>query len=332
VNSDWTGKKVLVTGADGFIGSHLTEALLHCGAAVTGLAHYNPFGTSGWLDDLDPAVAGGLEMVRGDVQDGSAMLRMIDGHDTIFHLASLVGIPYSYESPSSYVNVNLNGTLNILNACRQTGVERIVHTSTSEVYGTAKYVPIDEDHPLQAQSPYAATKIGADALVMSFHKSFEVPASIVRPFNTYGPRQSARAVIPTLISQLLTRSERIKLGSIHPIRDFNFVADTVSGFLAVGNSNRAVGEVINLGSGRGVSIAELAELLMNLVGHRAKIETSAQRVRPAGSEVDRLICDPSHALELVGWKPDHTLEQGLEETCQWVRDHIDSFDPHVYAV
>ena len=322
-------ERVLVTGAAGFIGSHLVERLVADGHTVRALVRYNSRGSHGWL----PEIAGydGVEVLSGDVRDAEQMRRMLGGCSVVFHLAALIGIPYSYDAPRSYIDTNVVGTLNVLEAARDAGA-RVVQTSTSEVYGTAQRWPMNESHPLQAQSPYAASKIAADMLVTSYHRSFGLPAAIARPFNTYGPRQSARAVIPALVSQLYTGQDRVMLGALHPIRDFNFVADTVAGFLAVGESETAVGGVVNLGSGRGVSIGDLAKMLMQIVGTELPIESNEQRLRPVDSEVDQLICDSARALEWTRWKPMHTLEQGLEISCRWIHDHMDSFRPNVYAV
>ncbi|HET6771430.1 MAG TPA: SDR family NAD(P)-dependent oxidoreductase [Actinomycetota bacterium] len=326
--SSWRGRRVLVTGGDGFIGSHLVDRLLAEGAAVRVLVHYTPSGRLGWLHGREQDV----EILAGDVRDGERVLQAVEGMEVVFHLAALIGIPYSYESPESYVQTNVTGTYHILNSSRRAGVDRIVHTSTSEVYGTARSVPIDETHPLQPQSPYSATKIGADMLAMSFHHSFELPVAIVRPFNTYGPRQSTRAVIPSLLGQLYGDADRIRVGAVSPTRDFNFVSDTVSGFLAVASSDRAAGEVVNIGSGREISIGELIEFLFEVTGLRKEIVVENERLRPTGSEVQRLLCDNTRAREWAGWKPEVTLEEGLRATADWVRHNLSELKTNVYHV
>lgn len=319
---------MLVTGGDGFIGSHLVDRLLAEGAAVRALVHYTPSGRLGWLHGREQDV----EVLPGDVRDGERVLQAVEGMEVVFHLAALIGIPYSYESPESYVQTNVTGTYNVLNSGRRAGVDRIVHTSTSEVYGTARSVPIDETHPLQPQSPYSATKIGADMLAMSFHHSFELPVAIIRPFNTYGPRQSTRAVIPSLLGQLYGDAERIRVGAVSPTRDFNFVSDTVSGFLAVASSDRAAGEVVNIGSGREISIGDLIELLFEVTGLRKEIVVENERLRPTGSEVQRLLCDNTRAREWAGWKPEVSLEEGLRATADWVRHNLSQLKTNVYHV
>lgn len=328
----WKGRTALVTGAAGFIGSHLVEALVRQGARVRAHIRYNSSGNRGWLETLDPELAGNVEIFAGDVRDYARTLQAVTGMECVFHLASLIAIPYSYHAPESYVQTNVCGGLNVLSACRAAGVARIVHTSTSEVYGTARRVPIDESHPLQGQSPYSASKIGADMLAESFHRSFDLPVAIIRPFNTYGPRQSARAVIPTILSQLYAGATEIRLGVLSPTRDFNFVADTVEGFLCLGRAEAAVGKVVNIGSGREISIGALVALLCEITGKRAEIRCDETRLRPAQSEVERLLCDASLAARLLGWKPGHTLEQGLEITARWVKDHPGHFRPAQFAM
>ena len=325
----WHGRRVLVTGAGGFIGSHLTERLVELGAMTRALVHYRGSGAHGWLDG-SPLKAD-IEVIAGDVRDRECVLTAMADCEVVFHLAALIAIPYSYQAPASYVETNVVGTMNVLLAARQLGVRRIVHTSTSETYGTARRVPIDESHPLQAQSPYAATKIGADKLVESFVLSFQTPAVTVRPFNTYGPRQSARAIVPTIITQCLTE-ERVRLGSLHPTRDLTFVLDTVEGFIAAAASDRAVGRTVNLGTGREVSIGELARLIAELVEKPVEIEQEAQRVRPEHSEVERLLADATLAHELTGWAPRVSLEDGLRLTIEWMREHREHYRPTVYAV
>lgn len=325
----WNDKRVLVTGAGGFIGSHLAEKLVELGARTRAFVHYNARDSWGWLDE-SPA-KDQLEVVAGDIGDRDSVTQAMEGVDVVFHLAALIGIPFSYRAPASYVRTNIDGTLNVLQAARELAVQRVVHTSTSEVYGTAQYVPIDEKHPLQGQSPYSATKIGADKLAEAFHLSFELPVVTVRPFNTYGPRQSARAVIPTIITQALTQTE-IKLGSLHPTRDLNFVADTVDGFLQAAACPRAAGEVINLGSGREIAIGELAELIAHMTGSKARPICDDQRVRPENSEVERLLADNSKARSLLGWSPRHDLKAGLAQTIPWVERNLERYRPSVYTV
>jgi dTDP-glucose 4,6-dehydratase len=322
--SSWSGKRVLVTGAGGFIGSHLAERLVQLGAQTRALVRYVSTGSRGFLDDSP--LAREMQIIAGDIRDAELIARACEGVDVVFHLAALIAIPYSYAAPSSYVQVNIQGTLNVLEAARRAGVGRVVQTSTSEVYGTARYVPIDEAHPLQGQSPYSASKIGADKLAESFFCSFQTPVTIVRPFNTFGPRQSARAVIPTIITQALTQPE-IRLGSLEPTRDLNYVDDTVSGFLQCAAAQRAVGQVVNLGSGREISIGDLAKLILHMIGRDVPIVCESQRQRPAGSEVERLLASAARARDLAGWSPRYTLEQGLEHTIAWIRQH-----PEVYRV
>lgn len=307
-----------VTGADGFIGSHLVEALVRRGHRVRALALYNSLGSWGWLDALDPEVLAEVEVVAGDVRDAEFVARLCAGVDTVFHLAALIAIPYSYAAPRSYVETNAVGTLNVLEGVRAGGVRRMVHTSTSEVYGTALRVPIDEDHPLQGQSPYSASKIAADQMVEAYVRSFDVPAVTLRPFNTYGPRQSARAVIPTVISQVAGGHDIIRLGALSPTRDFNFVADTVEAFVAVGEGeDKLIGWTFNAGSGREVSIGDLARTIAGLMDADINIEADDDRLRPAASEVQRLLADRSRIEAATGWQPAHTLEQGLALTIEW---------------
>lgn len=329
---NWKNVRVVVTGAGGFIGSHLTEELARRGAKVRALTHYNSRGHWGFLEDLDQALKPRVEIVAGDVTDPNCMAELIEGAEAVFHLAALIAIPYSYAAPASYVATNVQGTLNVLEACRRHRVRKLVHTSTSEVYGTARFVPITEEHPLQAQSPYAATKVAADQLALSFEKSFGLPVAICRPFNTYGPRQSARAVIPSIVSQLLQGRPRLKIGSTAPVRDFNFVTDTVGGFLAIAGAKAAVGEVINIGSGRGVTVGATARLLMKLTGRRVPILTDRARMRPERSEVMRLICGNKKALRLTGWKPRVGLEQGLARTVAYVRSRSADYKSGLYNV
>jgi len=328
---DWKGKKVLVTGAGGFIGSHLTEELVKSGARVRGLVHYNARNDWGLIELLTKEIRQELEVVTGDVQDSFMMRKTIRGSDIVFHLAALIAIPYSYLAPESYVNTNVKGTLNVLQACLEEGVEKVVHTSTSETYGTARYTPIDENHPLQGQSPYSASKIGADKIAESFHLSFGLPVVTSRPFNTYGPRQSARAIIPTIVTQVLSSSE-VKLGLLTPVRDLTYVKDTVAGFLKIVESDGSVGEVINIGTGIGIPIGELVEKISGLVGKEVTIIRDEQRVRPEKSEVMELICDRRKAKELIDWEPQYTLEEGLRETIKWIKKYLDLYKPGIYNI
>lgn len=314
-------KKILITGADGFIGSHLTEALVRSGQNVRAMVLYNSFNSWGWLDHAARDIQDNVEVFPGDVRDPHGVKAAMQGCDLVMHLASLVAIPYSYHSPDSYVDTNIKGTLNILQAARQLDVEKIVHTSTSEVYGTARYVPINEEHPLQGQSPYSASKIAADQLAMSFYYSFNSPIAIIRPFNTYGPRQSARAVIPTVISQIASGQRNIKLGNVHPTRDFNYISDTVRGFISVAESDSAVGEVINIGSNYEISIGQLVEYIAGIMQTEISIQSDQIRLRPEKSEVERLWADNAKAKMLLGWAPEYAgpegLKHGLRETINW---------------
>jgi len=326
---EWREKRVLVTGAAGFIGSHLTERLVERGAAVQAFVHYNALGTWGWLDTS--SVRDDIDVAAGDIRDRDTIRRAMEDVDIVFHLAALIAIPYSYHTPISYVRTNVEGTVNVLQAAREAGVERVVHTSTSEVYGTAQYVPIDERHPVQGQSPYSASKIGADKMAESFHLSYDLPVVTVRPFNTFGPRQSARAVIPTIIVQCLN-GNHVRLGSVHPTRDFTYIADTVEGYVLAGSVPEAVGRTINLGSGREISIGDLAGMIMRMVGRAASIETDEQRVRPEKSEVERLLADRTVAREVLGWEPAVSLEEGLERTIEWMRQHLERYRPDVHTI
>jgi dTDP-glucose 4,6-dehydratase len=313
--------KVLVTGADGFIGSHLVEELVRQGNEVRAFVQYNSFDSWGWLDQTNEVTRDHIDVFAGDVRDPHGVKAAAKGCDTIYHLAALIAIPYSYHSPDTYIDTNVKGTLNVLQAARDLDIENVVHTSTSEVYGTAQFVPITEDHPLQGQSPYSASKIGADQLAFSFFASFDVPVAIARPFNTYGPRQSARAVIPTIITQIADGRRTLKLGALHPTRDFNYVQDTVEGFMAIARAPDTAGEVINVGSGYEISIGDLAHLIADVMGAEIKIETDEDRLRPEKSEVDRLLADNSKAQALTGWTPswagEDGLRRGLEETAAW---------------
>lgn len=313
--------KILVTGSDGFIGSNLTEELIRLGCDVRAFVIYNSFNSWGWLDHSPKEVRDCLDVFAGDIRDPYGVKKAMQGCDAVMHLAALIAIPYSYHSPETYVDTNIKGTLNILQAARELGVSKVVHTSTSEVYGTARFVPITEDHPLQGQSPYSATKIAADQLAMSFYYSFGLPVSIIRPFNTYGPRQSARAVIPTVITQIAGGQQRIKLGALHPTRDFNYVKDTVRGFISAAESDHSVGEVINIGSNYEISIADTVRLISEIMEANVEIETDEDRLRPKMSEVDRLWADNAKAKELLGWEPQYGgregFRRGLTETISW---------------
>jgi NAD dependent epimerase/dehydratase len=311
-------KKILVTGADGFIGSHLTEILVQKGAKIKALSYYNSFNYWGWLEVLD--CLDEIEVVSGDVRDPHFCKEITQDIDVIFHLAALIAIPYSYVAPDSYVDTNIKGTLNICQAAKENGCERVIQTSTSEVYGTAQYVPIDEKHPLQPQSPYSATKIGADAMAMSFHSAFDLPVTTARPFNTYGPRQSARAVIPTIIGQIAAGNKQIKLGDLTPTRDFNYVLDTCRGFIALAESDKTIGEVINIGSGVEISVSDTLNLIKKIMGSDVEFITDEQRLRPEKSEVFRLCCDNTKINELTGFKPEYSLKKGLKETIDWFTD------------
>jgi len=319
--SSGSNKQVLVTGADGFIGSHLTEALVREGFKVRAFVYYNSFNSWGWLDHCGEDVKGQFEVFTGDIRDPHGVKSAMAGCDAVLHLAALIGIPFSYHSPSTYVETNINGTLNVLQAARDLDVSRIIHTSTSEVYGTAQFVPITEQHPLQGQSPYSASKIAADQLAYSFYSSFNLPVITLRPFNTYGPRQSARAVIPTIITQLANKVSSIKLGATTPTRDFSFVEDTVSGFISAINSEKGVGETINLGSNFEVSIGDTAKLVAEIMGVSVKISTDEERLRPENSEVERLWADNSKAIEMLGWKPSYAglngFREGLAKSINW---------------
>lgn len=325
-------KKVLVTGADGFIGSHLTEHLLEKGYEVKAFTYYNSFNTWGWLDTFPKEKLDQIEIFQGDIRDPNGVREAMKGVDGVFHLAALIAIPFSYHSPDSYVDTNIKGTLNVLQAARDLSLERVLITSTSEVYGTAQYAPIDEKHPYQGQSPYSATKIGADRLAESFYRSFELPVTIVRPFNTYGPRQSARAVIPTIISQLLAGKEEIRLGSLTPTRDFNFVKDTANGFYEIARSDRTIGEEINIATQQEISIGDLANELIRQINPNAKIVCETQRTRPEKSEVNRLLGCNEKIKRLTDWRPQYTFEQGLAETIEWIRNNMGSYKTDIYNV
>lgn len=325
-------QRILVTGADGFIGSHLTEELVKKGYDVKAFTYYNSFNTWGWLDTLDKSVMENVEIFQGDVRDPNGVREALKGCDAVFHLAALIAIPFSYHSPDAYVDTNIKGTLNILQAARQLETERVLVTSTSEVYGTAQYVPIDELHPYQGQSPYSATKIGADRLAESFYRSFNMPVTIVRPFNTYGPRQSARAVIPTIITQLLSGKESIKLGSLTPTRDFNYVKDTANGFIEIYKSDKTIGQEINIATQQEISIGELAKELIRQINPNAQIICDEQRLRPEKSEVNRLLGCNKKIKELTNWAPQYTFEQGLAETIEFLKNNLDKYKVDIYNV
>lgn len=324
--------KVLVTGADGFIGSHLTEELVKKGKNVKAFVYYNSFNSWGWIDTLPKEIKDEIEIFSGDIRDPNGVREAMTGVDTIFHLAALIAIPFSYHSPDSYVDTNIKGTLNVLQAARQLETRRVLVTSTSEVYGTAQYVPIDEKHPYQGQSPYSATKIGADRLAESFYRSFNLPVTIVRPFNTYGPRQSARAVIPTIITQLLSGEEEIKLGSLTPTRDFNYVKDTANGFITLSEADNVIGEEINIATQHEISIGELANEIISQINPNARIICEDERLRPEKSEVNRLLGSNEKIRRLTSWAPKYTLAQGIEETIAWFKDHLASYKTDIYNV
>lgn len=325
-------KNVLVTGADGFIGSHLVEELLKDGYHVRAFVLYNSFNTWGWLDTFDKETLEQIDVFTGDVRDPNAVRKAMEGMDAVLHLAALIAIPYSYYAPDAYVDTNIKGTLNILQAARDAGTARVLVTSTSEVYGTAQYVPIDEKHPYQGQSPYSATKIGADRLAESFYRSFNLPVSIVRPFNTFGPRQSARAVIPTIITQLLSGKEEIKLGSLEPTRDFNYVKDTARGFIEILKSDKTIGEEINIATQNEISIGELANELIRQINPNAKIVCDTMRLRPEKSEVERLLGKNEKIKRLTDWTPHYTFEEGLAETIEFLKNNLDKYKVDIYNV
>lgn len=323
-------KKVLVTGADGFIGSHLTETLVERGYDVRAFIFYNSFNTWGWLDFLPDEIKKEIEILPGDIRDPNGVRNAMTGIESVFHLAALIAIPFSYHSPDSYVDTNIKGTLNVLQAARGLGTDKVLITSTSEVYGSARYVPIDESHPFQGQSPYSATKIGADRLAESFYRSFSLPVSIVRPFNTYGPRQSARAVIPSIISQLLTGTKELRLGSLTPTRDFNYVIDTVNGFIEIEKSDKTIGEEINIASQTEISIGELAAELIRQINPQASIICDQERMRPQKSEVNRLLGSNKKLKELTDWNQEYSLSFGLKKTIDWMEKHQDKYKAGIY--
>jgi len=325
-------KKILVTGADGFIGSHLTEALIEEGYDVRTFAYYNSFNTWGWLDALPKDKLKDIDVFTGDIRDPNGVRKAMKGIDEVYHLAALIAIPFSYHSPDSYVDTNIKGTLNVLQAARDLDTKRVLVTSTSEVYGTAQYVPIDEKHPFQGQSPYSATKIGADRIAESFYKSFNMPVTIVRPFNTFGPRQSARAVIPTIITQLLAGKEEINLGTLSPTRDFNYVKDTAQGFIEIAKSDRTIGEEINIATQKEISIGQLAQELIKQINPKAKIVCDEERKRPSNSEVERLLGSNEKIMRLTNWKPKYTFEEGLAETIEWLKSNLDKYKTDIYNI
>ena len=328
------GKKILITGADGFIGSHLSEFLAGKGHNVRGFVCYNSFNSWGWLDSLPAKTLSQIEVVPGDIRDSHGVESAMKGCDLVFHLAALIAIPFSYHSPDSYVDTNIKGTLNVLQSARKYGVKKTIITSTSEVYGTAKYVPIDENHPMQGQSPYSATKIAADRLSESFYRSFGLPVVIARPFNTYGPRQSARAIIPTIITQLLSGAKEIRLGNLAPTRDFNYVKDVCNAFVKIAGSDKAIGEEINICTGVEVSIGKLAKIIINKLNPQAKIIVEKRRKRPEDSEVQRLLGSNKKINKLTGWHPDYDLEKGLEETISWFKQaqNLNKYKPLLYNI
>lgn len=335
---DFNNKKILITGADGFIGSHLAEELVRRGHDVRAFVLYNSFNSWGWLDSADPQILKSIDVFSGDIRDPHGVKQAMKGCDVVLHLAALIAIPYSYHSPDTYVDTNVKGTLNVVQAARELGVQKVVHTSTSEVYGTARFVPITEEHPLQGQSPYSASKIGADQMAMSFYTSFSTPVSIIRPFNTYGPRQSARAIIPTVITQIADGARSLKLGALHPTRDFNYVADTVRGFIAVAESDRSVGEVINIGSNYEISIGDTVRMIAEAMNTPVEVVTDDVRLRPEKSEVERLWAENRKARELAGWEPLYGgregFRRGLEETVDWFRkpENLKAYKANIYNI
>lgn len=332
------GKKIIVTGADGFIGSHLVEKLCEEGADVRAFVYYNSFNSWGWLDTLPREIVSRLDVVSGDVRDPNSVRQAVKGTQAVFHLAALIAIPYSYHAPDSYIDTNVRGTLNMLQAAKEFDVEKFVHTSTSEVYGTARQVPINEDHPLQPQSPYSASKIGADQIALSFYYSFQTPVCVIRPFNTYGPRQSARAVIPSIIAQVSSGRNEISLGALHPTRDFNYIKDMVRGFIAMAESAKTVGEVVNFGTGYEITIKGLVETIADLMGRKIKVQTEQNRLRPDTSEVERLCADSAKARSLTGWEPEYGGEEGLgkglKETIAWFLNpaNLAHYKPELYNI
>ncbi|MCK5037908.1 MAG: GDP-mannose 4,6-dehydratase [Thermoplasmata archaeon] len=328
---DYKNKSVLITGAGGFIGSHLTERLVNMGAEVTAFVRYNSRNDFGLIELLDEETLSKINIVPGDLKDSEAIMKAAKGKDIIFHLGAMIAIPYSYIHPRETIDTNVQGTLNVLTAAKELDIEKIVHTSTSEVYGTAQYVPIDEKHPLNPQSPYAASKVSADHLAMSYHHSFDLPVATIRPFNTYGPRQSARAIIPTIISQALS-SDTINLGALDPTRDLTYVADTVDGFIKVASSEKSIGEVINIGSNFDISIGDLAKKIAQIIGKDVEIKLDEKRIRPKSSEVERLRASNDKAKSLLSWEPEHSLDDGLKKTIDWMSSHLDLYKQNMYVV
>jgi len=329
---NWKNKKILVTGADGFIGSHLAEELLKREAKVKAFVYYNSFNSWGWLDHFSLAQKNKLDIFTGDVRDPNGVLEAAKGVDIIFHLAALIGIPFSYHSPDSYVETNIKGTLNVLQAARKVKSEQVLVTSTSEIYGTAQYVPINEEHPVNPQSPYAATKAAADSLALSFYRSFNLPVTIIRPFNTFGPRQSARAIIPTIITQICSGRKSIDLGNLEATRDFTYVSDTVNSFIQLAETKTTEGNVYNAGSGREVSVRDLVKTISQVLKKDIKINKDNQRIRPSKSEVERLLCDMSKIEKACGWKVRVSFEDGLKKTCQWIKNNLKFYKTEIYNV
>jgi NAD dependent epimerase/dehydratase len=332
---NWEKEKVFVTGADGFIGSHLAEELVMQGARVTALVYYNSWSTYGWLDRVRRDIVDAMEIVVGDIRDAESIEPLLRHVDTVFHLAALISIPYSYKAGESFVETNIKGTLNVLNAARKGKVKKILHTSTSEVYGSARYVPMDESHPLQPQSPYAASKVGADMMALSYYLSFDLPVTIVRPFNAFGPRQTPRCVIPTIILQCLKNRETgkpIRLGNLDTRRDLTYVKDTVSGFLRIAEADKTDGEVLNIGVGKDFAIREVADIIFRLLGVDLPVEQEQQRLRPEKSEVERLCCDNRKIVRMCGWKPTYSLDEGLRLTIAWLEENLHLFDADIYSI
>lgn len=328
---NWTNKQVLITGAGGFIGSHLSEKLVNLGANVTAFVHYNSRGDIGLLNFISKEILSNIKIVCGDMKDPCAIINLVKGKEIIFHLAALIGIPYSYVNPIDYVQTNVLGTSYLLNASLSEDIEKFIHTSTSEVYGTAQYVPIDEKHPIVGQSPYSASKIAADKMAESFHRTFNLPVSIIRPFNTYGPRQSARAVIPTIITQALLQNV-VKLGSVKTIRDLTYIQDTVNGFIKIAEIEESVGEVINIGSSKEISIGDLAQKIFNFIDKNPKIETDEQRIRPHASEVERLMADTKKAKNILNWAPNISIDEGLKMTIAWISKNLNLYKTNLYNI